>query len=187
MISMDMSMACSAQSCYIKPAFWFITVMVVQVCLVATHTLIVGSWQHSSFSYHYIYSIFCFISLRMYASVYSTLLTCMFSVFRAFVSISFMCQIIQPFRSWLFHIFSMYNFFAQFTVRLQPIWRLLSFVEIRQRFRMLAIRTLLCYNWLRHFRSFQRTCLEPVVGHIPITGLFYYSENKANVNKNNII
>ena len=172
MVKMNITMACAAQRYYIKSVFWFIAGMVIQTCLLATHTLIMGGWQHSSFSYHYSYSIFCFISFRMYASVYSTLLTGMFSVFFAFVSISFMCQIIRPFSFWCFHPFSMHSFRAQLTVRLQSIQRSLSFIEKRQWFRVFAFRTALCYDWLRHFRSFQRTCLEPVVGYMPQLACF---------------
>ena len=75
---------------------------------------------------------------------------------------------------------------AQLTVRTATRPLAGMFVKFRNGLNLLTVSTFFCYDWLRHFCSFQQICLEPVMGHMPVTGLFYYSENRANVKKNNI-
>lgn len=65
----------------------------------------------------------------------------------------------------------------------------IAFVKFRQWFRLFAVRAGFCYDCISHIRSFQRLWLEPVAGHTPVTGLFYYMPAERYVNdksRNNI-
>jgi len=176
-----------AQSYYIKAMFEFVTVMMIAIRLIATNTCTLRRCWHCTFTYHYFDGVFCFISFWTYLPVYCTEQSVACVVLFISVSVLFVRQIRRTSTIWRMYIVHVFNFGTFFTQTSQFVWRYVTFIEFRDRFVLFAHSTFFCYDWLRHFCSFQQICLEPVVGYTPSTGLFYYSECGAIVNKNNII
>jgi len=73
-------------------------------------------------------------------------------------------------------------FLALATMTLKSARSITSRCKINCWFDLLAMRTSFCYDLVRHLRSFQRMCLEPVAGYTPALGSFYSTKFKSFVN-----
>lgn len=74
---------------------------------------------------------------------------------------------------------------TQFTQCLMSIFRIRLSVVFRKWFNLFAFVASFCYNRLRHFRSFQRTWSEPVMGYYtPVSGLFYITRENFSCQDN---
>lgn len=75
-----------------------------------------------------------------------------------------------------FSIIHINSVFARFTAILKPIFTFASFVKFRKRLRILAFRTLFCYDLFRHgFSLTKKLCLESLRGQ-SLCDSFYYNE-----------
>ena len=157
----------------IKPMFRFIGPMVILFCLLAACTPIMMCGEQFSCTN----STTDFVSgLFLFGIVFIITFACLF----AFVGLEI-------------SLFDLFVFFglailprAVFAIILQPVTR--AFRKLGQWKDSLAFRTSFCFNWFRHgLIPYIKSCLEPVSGYIPVSGLLYYSGMGMVVNKNNII
>lgn len=122
-----------------------------------------------------------------------------FNLFRMLVVVTLCCQQVNIFviLSILFLVFfflfgslitysrnytlwtSRIKFSARFAMTSITSFLRKLFVKFRNRLDLFATRTGFCYDCFRHFRSFQRDCLEPVIGYAPIVGSFYFTTRKS--------
>ena len=193
------TMTSSTNRNYIVPMFWLITKVVMIIYCWFFQAFYTGKsfWRrHFSIKYSSKDYVLGFYFFKIIGTIFSCVSACYQSVFFCLT------------KTFKISFYSHYTFFAlsttlmyfstfwtfpkktltQFALTLWPIITLWSFVKLRDGFNFLAFRTSFCFNWFRHgLIPYIKSCLEPVSGYIPVSGLLYYSGMGMVVNKNNII
>lgn len=169
----------------IQPMFWFITGMMILLCLFFT-IMTLQSIRSRQFACYdsVIDSISSFYRFGMTITIFvGRFLTSNLTFFALsgslLSSFTFSCLPVSFMDSLtLFALLILSSFYegALFAIRTKTNWTIKSFVKLRQWFDLLAGATSFCYDLLRHFRfslNNERICLEPNILPIRMLGSFY--------------
>ena len=73
-------------------------------------------------------------------------------------------------------IYFLILFVAFFAPFLMAVCVFYALMKLKKCFKLIAVRTLFCYDWFRHFCFlFKQTCLGPVPDYISVAGSFHYT------------
>ena len=173
---------------YIKPTLFGIAfVVMVMLCLRRTAMAFksIGSWQFTRINsvINGIYSFNSFRVSKFPAPISNFILFASIIAIRG--SLTFLCFAIS-FLSFALGLFCFISLrvspMADYAVTSISTWPAVVSMKLRNGFNLFAFSTGLCYDLLRHrFFLIKKLCLEPVSGHNPASGLFYYSISQGGV------
>ena len=167
-------MTLTTDSNYIKTMFFGITGMMILFCLFAARTLqFIWPDQFTNFD-SIINRVYCLVFIWVISFVFLTGFSLGYFAFCA-LGISSVCGHAVD----CFFVFCFTNVRAYFAIIIESVFAGFVFLKLRNIFDFFALRTLFCYDCLRHgLFPCKRLLLEPMAGYTPVVGSFYYKSQR---------